>query len=196
VESFLVSMGDFKDLAGGIQAIVTALALFLGGGWALRKYVFRKEDYPRIDFTVDVVFVGQQEGEWLVELVGTLDNRGLVPHRIEELRFSVRTLTRGEKLTDGPAEIAGQVYFAKRLIKGSWLPAEGKRNMVIHPGVVLRYRYIYRLSPETTFVLLHGVLEYGRNRPEHRADRLVKVPAQGESPPDGDSPIKGTDSRP
>ena len=33
-----MNLGDFKDLAGGIQSLAVALGVFIGGGWALYRF--------------------------------------------------------------------------------------------------------------------------------------------------------------
>ena len=81
-------MSDFKNLAEGVGASITALAVLVAGLWALRRYVFQREGSPRIEFFVDADFVGIHQDEWVVEILGLLKNVGAVPHRIKHLKFS------------------------------------------------------------------------------------------------------------
>jgi len=166
----------FKDIASILQSIVTTLAIIIAGIWALSKFVFHKEYFPRVDFSVNVNFVGIHNGEWLIEILGLLDNKGLVPHRVESLRFELRYLSETDPLTDGDETIRGQVLFPPATKDESWMPIAEGEKMVIQSGVSLRYNYVYRIPETAAFVLLHGILDYGKNRPQHRADRMLKVP--------------------
>lgn len=169
-----------KDIAETIQSITTAIALITGGAWALRKYFFHREYFPRIDFSVDVNFIGLHKGQWVVEILGLLHNKGSVPHSIHSLRFELRSLSNGEDLIDGEANIRGQVLFSNVIKEASWIPEKADVDMVIHPGVSLRYNYVYRVPEEVAFVLLHGILDYEDRGLQHRADRMLKVPESKE----------------
>jgi len=171
-----MELSEAKIIAETVQSAVTTLGIIMGGAWALRKYAFRKEDFPRIDFSVDVNFVGRHQGEWVIEILGLLQNKGLVPHPIQSLRFNLRMLSYADQLTDGGDAIGGQLLFPRRIKEAPWTPAATDSAMVIHPGVSLRYNYIYHIPESTALVLVHGILDYGKDGLQHRADRLLKVP--------------------
>ncbi len=176
-----MSIGEFKVLAEGIAASTTAVAIVVGGIWALRRYVFHKEGFPRIEFFVDAEFVGIHKNEWVVEILGLLKNEGSVPHRIRRLEFSVRALSDSDKLQDGE-NIRGQLMFPHCVTKGSWTPNDTDSPMVIMPGVELRYSYQYHVPLSTAFLLIQGNLDYkGHGNLEHRADKVVRVPRREES---------------
>jgi len=40
----------------------------------------------------------------------------------------------------------------------------------------MRYNYIYKVPADASYVLIHGLLDYGKKKEQTRADRLVKVP--------------------
>jgi hypothetical protein len=175
-----MTLDQFKTLAEGIGALMTALAVLGAGIWALRRYVFEKESFPRIEFFVDADFVGIHQKEWVVEILGLLKNVGSVPHRIHRLDFSVRALSEADALQDGN-EIRGQLLFPHVVKKGSWTPADTAMPMVIIPGVNLRYSYQYHVPVSTAFLLIEGRLYYQEHsRLEHRADKVVRVPRKGE----------------
>ena len=99
----------FKEIAEATQAIVTTIGIIMGGAWVLRTYVFQKEYFPRIDFSVDINFIGVHNGEWLIEVLGLLNNKGQIPHAIQSFRFELRRLSKADGLMDGDAAIRGQV---------------------------------------------------------------------------------------
>lgn len=169
-----MDISDFKALAESLEATVTALAIIIGGIWALRRYVFEKEGFPRIEFIVDAEFIGVQQNEWVVEILGLLRNQGSVLHQINRFQFSVRALSDTDLLQDGK-DIRGQLVFPHKIIKSSWTPNDTKAPMVIMPGVNLRYGYQYHVPVSTTFLLIQGALDYTEHGGlEHRADRSRK----------------------
>jgi hypothetical protein len=85
-------------------------------------------------------------------------------------------LSKNDVLVDGEPDIRGQVFFPNIIKQESWIPAVDAEKMIIHPGVTLRYNYNYKIPANAAFVLLHGVLDYGNNRPQHKADCMLKVP--------------------
>lgn len=170
---------DLKDAAETAQAALAALAILVGGGWAARRYLFHKEALARLELRVDVEFVGKQNGQWLVELLGLLENKGAVPHEIRDIRFELRCLLKGDALEEGTAAIQEQVNFKRLLKEGSWTPGAQSSTMTILPGVLIRYCHVAKLPPDAAFVLLHGRLEYNSRRmPDLRADRLLMVPTE------------------
>jgi hypothetical protein len=175
-----MNAAEFSDIAQGIASIATFLGIIIGGGWALRRYVFRKEAYPRIEMLVDINFIGPHNGQWVIEVLALLHNKGEVPHKIRNLLFEIRFLSKQDEIEDGDDSIGGQLRFGKIVKEGSWTPADSSGPMVILPGISLRYSYVYHVPTAIAFVLLHGKMEYDRGGIEHlRADRVVKVPAPG-----------------
>ena len=174
-----MNAAEFSDIAQGIASIATFLGIIIGGGWALRRYVFQKEAYPRIEFSVDINFVGTHNGQWVIELLGLLHNKGEVPHKIRNLLFEIRFLSKQDKIENGD-DIGGQLRFGVAVKQGSWTPTDSSCPMVILPGISLRYSYVYHVPTTIAFVLLHGKMKYARGGIEDlRADRVVKVPAPG-----------------
>lgn len=171
-----MNINDFKTLIEIISASSTTLAVIIGGGWALRRYVFQKEGFPRIEFFVDAEFVGIHQDEWVVEILGLLKNQGSVPHRIKGFNFSVRAILDSDPIQAGE-KIRGQLIFPHKIKEESWKPADTKSPMVIMPGISLRYSYQYHIPVSAEFLLIQGSLNYDEHGTlEHRADKVVKVP--------------------
>lgn len=176
-----MTLDELKTLVETIQAAITTIAIVIGGVWALRRYVFQREGFPRIESFVDANFIGVHQNEWVIEILGFLKNEGSVPHRIKRLDFSVRALLESDPLQDGQ-EIRGQLVFPHSIKKGSWIPSDTDTPMVIMPGVSFRYSYQYHVPVSATFLLIQGRLYYGGHEAlEHRADKGLKVPKIGEA---------------
>jgi len=114
----------------------------------------------------------------MVEVLGLLENKGTVPHKMTNLQFDLKYL-RGD---DKPAENAnygGQIDIKHILKEGSWLPSVQEVYARLYPGITMRYNYIYKVPADATYLLIHGLLDYGKSNEQTRADRLVKVPEGG-----------------
>ena len=103
------------DVSDVFSNVISGLAILVAGSWAFRKYVLRLEDDPRIEFFVDVNFVGLEGDEWVVEILGFIENKGDVPHTIKEIYFGLRALERGKEIDLGDDKIHGQAYFSELL---------------------------------------------------------------------------------
>lgn len=80
----------FKNVAEGIQSIITSVALVIGGIWACWKFVLTRGATPKVDLDVDVSFVHKQGAKWIIEGVAMVKNPGrdLYLEPEERSRFS------------------------------------------------------------------------------------------------------------
>jgi hypothetical protein len=74
-----------------IGKLLTGLAAIIGAWWAFEKWRKRDEHFPRMYFEVTANFLGRQEGQQIVELVATLENKGVVPFTITDLTLYLLT---------------------------------------------------------------------------------------------------------
>ena len=174
----MISPEAFAHVAAGLKDLL----IIAGGGFAIYRYLIWQEAFPRINFNVDVCFIGpysQLDKRWVVEFTGTLENKGSVPHEIRSLDFNVRYLKRGEELASGGENINFQLNFPEKIHEGkklSWIPKPNQEPMRIFPGVTLVYRHVDYLPIEAAFVLIHAQMQYAKHPRVHRADRTVRVP--------------------
>src|SRR4051794_16970076 len=94
-----MSPQEWKDATAGIQSVVTALALLVGGVWALARFWREREGAPRIQFDTTARFVGRKDDQWLVELLATLENRGKIRQSIEKFTFRVTYAVAADEMT-------------------------------------------------------------------------------------------------
>jgi hypothetical protein len=169
------------------QAAVTLLAGAAAGVWAIIKARKRREHAPRLEFTVDVNFVGIHSDSWLVELVALVQNKGLVRHLIREFSFDLRVLHQDDPVRFGADKINYQTEIPHLLKDGSWVP-KSWQGTFIEPSLQTRYSCVAHLPISVRFVLLHGKFDYDGVTGFHTADRLVHVPAAPNASSDGSTP--------
>ena len=120
-------------------------------------------------------FVGKQGDFWIVELIGTLENKGKVQHKIGQFNFDLSAITEDDRI-EVSEKWGGQVDFAHKVLEGSFLPHEFG-FFFIDPGVKAKYSYIARVPTNSTFLIFHCWFSYRDERGySHTAERTVKVP--------------------
>lgn len=166
----------FKELAAGIQSMATATALIVGGGWACWKFLIQGESHAKIEFGVDLRFLGIYDDKCLVEAMTTIENKGVVRHRIRDFSFDILCLPVGEKLIEGDVKINKQVFFKKLGETRRWIPEEWKGTF-IDAGVKQNYTHVTHLPTNTAYVELYARFKYpGWTYDFHSAQKIFAVP--------------------
>jgi hypothetical protein len=165
---------NFNHVAGAIESLATAVALGVGAYWTYTRFIKQREDFAFIEFTVDMDFVGRQDGSWIVELVAYLENKGKVQHRFSDLSFDLAALFRHDQLRSNNELYGGQAIFPHEIARRPWIPAG---NYFIEPGLKNKHSYVARVPEEATFLMLHGRFTYENQPASHTAERTLAVPA-------------------
>ena len=160
--------------------IIAFAALLIGAWWGVIKYLKRDEHFQRVGFEVSANFVGIQDGKVLCEVLAQLENKGVVPLKIKDLRFKVRGLYEDNEIKKGDDSIRGQIIVPHLLLEGSWVP-EHWNYTFIYPGVKTEYNYIAAVPLNTSFVRVEGSFSYDREGASHHAAKLQKVPNKANS---------------
>jgi len=176
-----MTLSDWKDVAGNFQSAVapppTVLAVALcfvvlvGGVLAFRRYRARASSYAHIETSLEISFLGQQDGCWIVELKAILNNKGKVQRRIHKFRFDLNAIHADDPIE---ANTRGQVSFTNEIAKGSFVP-KGYAYCVVGPTVTATYSYVARVPELATFLMLHCWFDYDPGF-SHLMKRAVQVP--------------------
>ncbi|SRR6266404_2613870 len=178
-----MTYGQLRDLAGAIESVVKVAALGIGGYWAYSRFVRQREKYAFIEFTVNLLFIGKQEGWWIVEVIADIQNKGKVQHRISNFNFDLAAIFQEDKM-ETSEEYGGQVFFPHQVAKGSWLPAKFN-HFFIDPGTKAHYSYIARIPEAASFAILHGWFDYTDQKASHTAEKSGKDRANTVRPNEG-----------
>jgi hypothetical protein len=76
----------FKNVAEGIQSIVTSVALVGGGLWAFWRFVINAN---KVDLDIGVNFVRKQGNNWMIECVALVKNPGNVRLDFKEFTYEL-----------------------------------------------------------------------------------------------------------
>jgi hypothetical protein len=175
-----VNHEPFKNVAEGIQSIITSVALIGGGIWALWRFVLHRESATKVDLDIDLSFVLKQGASWIVEGVAFVKNTGNV--RLDfnaftyELHYALpsddfRSETTEEGITKETALPADSLRLS---FKHSWL--EDCHYMYLEPGERSRYSFLASLPADSTMVVL--ICEfYDANEDVESVKKTYPVPA-------------------
>lgn len=166
---------DWSALFEVLGRAVTAFAAVAGAWWAVEKWRARDEHFPRIYFEVSVNFLGYKDEQMVVELIATLENKGVVPLRVRNFAFRLRGLKKTDPLTRGGKEIRGQLQFPHVLEDGAFFPPDWGYSFV-YPGVKTEYNYVASIPEDVSYVRIQGDFEYFGTGETHHAAKVLKVP--------------------
>ena len=162
-----------------LPAYIQSVGLIVGGWWAYRKFIRRREDEPATDIDVEVKFIGKQDAKWIIEITSFLKNQSLVRVEYEKFEVRIRYLMMGDKVEDGGEKIKYQLNFPRTIderISG------GKRFFenadYLNPKQEFRHRYITAIPVDATFVWAQCKLDL-KLRPKPvkiNAQRIFRVP--------------------
>src|SRR5262245_27024016 len=160
-----MSLEDWKNVAEIIQASVTTIALIVAGVWAYIKFIYRRENVSRAEFTIDLDFVGEQGEYWLVEISAFVENKGSIRHPVKNFKINVRYLLNNDAVVDAGEDLKFQVKIPHSINKR----IENKerylyRNTYIDPGLRYRNSYVTFIPKTATFVLVLGAFQYGKEQ--------------------------------
>lgn len=183
-----MDLAKFKDVAEGVYAAVSTVALLVAGVWVYWNYVSQRERAERAEFDLTADFLGRQDGKWLIEVSARLANRGKVRHLMQNAMLNIRYLTAEDEVRDSDIkDHFAQTYFPHSI---------GRRRVwwdsYIDPGLEFRNSYVTTVPERATYILLLCQFEYDKKdrRKVWPAQRALKVPDAG-GPPAG---ARGTTS--
>ena len=162
----------FFESLGKIVSVIAGLG---GGYWTFLKWFKRDEHFPRIDFNMNIEVLGQKKVHTVLNIIATLENRGVVPLKIKNFVCKLRGIDRAESLELGGDEIRNQLNFKTKLGGGSYLPIKWPYAFV-YPGVKTAFSYVTIVPRTTEFVLALAEFEYLANGETHHAGKVMKMP--------------------
>lgn len=169
-----MALEQWKNLAAAIQSIATALSFIVAGYWVYLRYIRQQENFPNIEFSADVNLIGEQGNWYIVELIGIVENKGKVQHKMEEFEFDLNAINSQDAI-DVSDDWGGQVNFPNLVVKGSFLPRRFK-FFFIDPGIRAKYSYVARVNKDATFLIFHCWFKYvdGRHL-GHTAEKTISI---------------------
>jgi hypothetical protein len=165
-----MSPENFKNIAESVQAILTSLAISVGGGWTFWKFVLNRENRPKVSFELNVLKIGEVQDKLIIEIVATIENKSTVRHWISDFTFDVFYLKTEDDLNFEPEDGYGKIRFKKiNELKTNWISKKWSGSF-IDPGIRQAYTYLYYVPTGTRMVTVSSEFKYNnRENDRHTA---------------------------
>lgn len=174
-----MDISQWKNVAEIVEKSVTSLAVLVGGGWALWKFVIQRESHAKIEFDLELNVLGGQAGKLIVEVVAKVTNKGLVRHWLEDFCFDLLYLPHNAAVVLGDQRINKQVLFQPVIKKRYWIPPDWLATF-IDPGVCQRYTYVAAAPADARFLLVFAKFKYPDEESEfHTAQKVFPILLSG-----------------
>jgi len=184
-----LTLKDWGIIAQIIMAIATAIAFLFAGIWGFIKIIERRERHPRVEFNIELDFIGIQGNSWLAEISAFVQNKGLVRHKTREFDLKVRYIEENDPLKWGGEKINYQVmiskivdipekYKDKGVTKRSFIPPKYGGGTYVEPGILQRYTHHVKIPRTASFVLINSRFVYPKQRRAASQSRLFVVPKE------------------
>jgi hypothetical protein len=170
-----MTLEELSKLIVVIESLAKILAIIVGGLWIYYRFIRQRENFPRVDFKVEIAFVGIHKGRWLTQITALLENKGLVRHTMKNIQFELRCLLDNDDLIEADEEARFQTKIPHVIKKGSWLAPRWTGGTIIDAGIPARYPYVYALPANARFLYVIGEFTY-EDGTIHKASRLFQVP--------------------
>jgi hypothetical protein len=177
----ILAPDELRTLSDTLSNFATALAVLVGGLWALWKFGIRREAHGKIEFDLELQVLGQQGGLLLLEIAAVVTNKGLVRHELKEFDFELLYLPKGAPIERGDADINKQVRFRCLFDQQPWVSWE---DTFVDPNVRQRYAYLAPAPADARFLLVRSRFKYADEQSEfHKAQRAWAVDLGSEVAP-------------
>lgn len=160
-------------MIGKATAAIVPLA---GAIWAIRKWLKKEELFPRIVFNIDAEVIGEQDNKIILDIIATIENKGMVPLKIKEFNYELTGIKRDESLTKNHSDVQHQLDFPHKLDSGSFLLDTWKHSFV-QQDVSVHYNQITFIPNTISYILIRGAFKYIDTNKNHYANHIIKIPA-------------------
>ncbi|HWB23942.1 MAG TPA: hypothetical protein VG738_00615 [Chitinophagaceae bacterium] len=160
----------FKNTVDIIESLVKSAGVIIGAVWVYLKFIRTRENFPKIEFNVDLRVVGRQDEKIIIEVIANLENKGLVRHWINDFTCDVLILRKEAPVIHGDERINYQLLFEKynpvkdeknetHTEKIVWIPKDWYDSFV-DAGIQQQYTYLTAVPCDTAFISIYSGFHY------------------------------------
>jgi hypothetical protein len=136
-----------------VKDLVTVLAIFAGGAWALFQFIRWREGHAKLAFELQLNILGNVDERLLVEVVAVVENKGKVRHRVSDFCADVYYLADGVKLVTEEMRKNPEQSFQPAL-PNRMVISDAAHNTVLDPGITKQYSFLTSLPASAAFALV------------------------------------------
>ena len=159
-----------------LVSLADVLVIFsiIAGLYTFIKWWKREEHFPRINFEINVNVIDEKDGFFILHITSILENKGVVPLKINNFGCEVRGISKDDKLKLGGEEIRNQLNFPHVFARGRFFPKDWDESFV-YPSVKATYGFITIIPHDTSYILVKGKFGYPNRAGNHHAEKVVKI---------------------
>jgi hypothetical protein len=151
------------------SSLFTILALTLAGIWSLYRFGLSREQYPKLQFDLNINKLGISRDKQIVELVAVISNKGIARQYIKGFRFNILTFDDETPFDMSDPKIEKRLKFNK-LNKGtedskgelSWI--DSHYPVFVDGGISREFRYVTAVDKDVRFVMIYSKFDHEEKR--------------------------------
>lgn len=161
-----------------LQSIITITAIILAGAWTVYRFGIAREQYPKLQFELQLNKLGTSRDKVIVELIAVITNKGIARQYIKGFRFNILTFDDEMPFDMSDLKIEKRLKF-KKLNKSDHQDAKGELSWIdskypvfVDGGISREFRYVTALDKDVRFVMIYSKFDHegkrlGIDRSEH-----------------------------
>jgi hypothetical protein len=165
-----------KNLLTIIIAATQLGFLVAGAFWAYYRFWREGSHRRRIEFSIDCIFFGPQQDQYLTQFRLHAVNKGLVVHRFPNIELRVRGIKTSEEISFW-LDRWPRVEFPHKIMQAE-IVHEKYSYIFVEPGVEQVISYVTKIPAEYHFIIARAEFRYDRRNP-HSAENVFEVKAVG-----------------
>ncbi len=112
-----------------IESLITIIAIVLAGAWTLFRFGIAREQYPKLQFELQLNKLGTSRDKIIVELIAVITNKGIARQYIKGFRFNILTFDDEMPFDMSDPKIEKRLKF-KKLNKGGQQDTKDELNWI------------------------------------------------------------------
>ena len=137
-----------------LESLITILAILIAGLWALFRFGIAREQYPKLQFDLQLNKLGASRDKQIIELVAVISNKGMVRQYIRDFTFNILVFDDNTPFDMIDEKIEKRLKF-KELAKGRHWDNPAHKPFV-DGGMSRTFSYVTALEKEVKFVMIYS----------------------------------------
>jgi hypothetical protein len=133
----------------------------------------RREDAPRLEFTIEGETFGEPAGEHLLILTVAIRNRGLIRWKLKSILLRIRGIETGQPFGYWKGH-EPRIEFPISVVNAAEIVPSTLNYIFVEPGVEQAISYVTRLPAGVEYALVHVEFHYDNYTP-HTSERVFHV---------------------
>lgn len=164
--------------------LIATIAAFVGGFWALTKYVIERGLVPAASLNIECEVIGEKAENKIIEVTVHITNQGSSVLVAKDIRLIFKTIgEKDELILYSDDKKYGRLRFPDPLNKTIENEAKEKtivpfllvpHDTFVQPGVDQKYSFVTTISKKVEFVHAHAEFQYAQ-KPKAIQNAVLKI---------------------